>query len=110
MTYSEKDLIEIVDSLHLHEQLHDMLAGTSEYSDLDAIESLDKHSRRLAAMAQRHLDYVIRFNDPGNEEKSQKVGSHIYSNYPDYYQAWQLAGLPGVSLYMLEKLIDDNRK
>lgn len=93
--------------LGLSAELLAMLEGTSEYSDVELFETLDRHSRRLRSMALMHMQFVVKFGYSGSEERHIKIGKIIHSNFPDYFSAWKLAGTPGVSPTLLENMIRD---
>ncbi|MGO4114855.1 hypothetical protein ACC786_17320 [Rhizobium ruizarguesonis] len=83
-----------------------MLVGENEFADLDAFESLDRHSRRLRGMALQHLQFFIEY---GDRKDPVEVDGKILSPYPEYFYAWKLAGCPGISLHQLNRLISVRR-
>lgn len=104
---AEGDLVDEAIALGLHGELLAILEGTSEYSDVELFERLDRHSRRLRSMAIMHLQFIVEFGYAGQEKKSITVGNRIHSNFPDYFEAWKLAGIPGMSSILLENMISD---
>ena len=106
MIVSEKELIEKAISLKLHSELLAMLEGKSEYADPSLREKLDRHSRRLMQLTIDHLQYAVDFNYLGEDEMSRKINGKIVCNYPQYFEAWKLAGAPGISITALLNLID----
>ncbi len=78
-----------------------MLLGENEYADPEAFEKLDVHSLHLRRMAIRHLEFLVNF---GFKKETQKQDGKLYSTYPEYFNAWKLAGCPGISLALLEQL------
>jgi hypothetical protein len=106
---SEEELVSEAMELGLQAELLAMLDGTSKYSDERFFKELDRHSRRLRSMALSHLQFAVQFNYVGSETRHIKVGKIIHSTYPDYFEAWKLAGVPGLSPYLLQKMLDDYR-
>lgn len=106
---SEGQLVDKAMELGLQAELLGMLDGTSKYFDKRFYEELDRHSRRLRSLAMMHLQFAVQFSYTGSEERHIQVGKIIHSSYPDYFEAWKLAGIPGMSLYLLEKMLDDHR-
>jgi hypothetical protein len=88
-------------------ELANMLLGEGEYADFEALASLDKHSYRLKGMAARHLEFVAEF---GDISESVWKGKLLLSPYPEYYEAWKLAGFPGIGSATLERLHDERAK
>ncbi|MHC1548802.1 hypothetical protein [Phyllobacterium sp. K27] len=83
-----------------------MLQGENEYADLDAFESLDRHSHHLRLMTVQHLEFII---DHGDQKEPVKVGRKIISPHPEYFMAWKLACCPGISLHQLSRLLESKR-
>ena len=106
---AEGDLVDEAIALGLYRELLDMLEGASKYSDVELFEGLDRHSRRLRSMAIMHLQFMIDFNYQGAEKKNIAVGDKVRSNFPDYFEAWKLAGIPGMASILLERMILDSR-
>ena len=106
---SEGLLVDEAMSLGLQAELLGMLDGSSQYFDARFFEDLDRHSRRLRSMALLHLQFAVTFNYTGSETRHITVGKIIHSSYPDYFEAWKLAGIPGMSSYLLEKMLADYR-
>ncbi|SCB39858.1 hypothetical protein [Rhizobium hainanense] len=106
---SEGLLVDEAMSLGLQAELLGMLDGSSQYFDARFFEDLDRHSRRLRSMTLLHLQFAVTFNYTGSETRHITVGKIIHSSYPDYFEAWKLAGIPGMSVYLLGKMIEDYR-
>lgn len=106
---SEGLLVDEAMSLGLQAELLGMLDGNSQYFDARFFEDLDHHSRRLRSMALMHLQFAVTFNYTGSEARNVTVGKIIHSNYPDHFEAWKLAGIPGMSPYLLGKMLADYR-
>jgi hypothetical protein len=106
---SEGHLVSEAMGQGLQAELLGMLDGTSKYFDPRFFEGLDRHSSRLRSMALMHLQFAVKFNYTGPEERHVMVGKIIHSTYPDYFEAWKLAGVPGMSPYLLQKMLDDYR-
>lgn len=104
---AEADLVDEAIALGLYGEVLAILEGTSKYSDVELFEGLDRHSRRLRSMAIMHLQFMVKFDYVGQDKKSITVGNRIHSNFPDYFEAWKLAGIPGVASILLEKMISD---
>ncbi|MGO4569434.1 hypothetical protein AB4Z52_31410 [Rhizobium sp. 2YAF20] len=104
---SEANLIDDALSLGLARELLGMMEGESEYSDIDSILKLDRHSGRLLNMATRHIDFMLEFGCDVKEHKTAKKEGKVYSSYPEYFEAWKLAGIPGISLSQLTTMIED---
>lgn len=104
---SEEALVDRALELGLTEELLAVLEGNSTYSDLDAIDNLDRHSRRLRSMAMIHLKFMLRFGFSGSEDKQIEVDGKVYSSYPEYFSAWKLAGIPGILPYRLDAMIKE---
>jgi len=104
MTKSLDSLVEwLIDNGHAGKLLG-MLWGESQYADFESLGSLDRHSRILISMAAQHLEFIERF---GNIYEDVKVDGKIYFPLHEYFLAWRLALLPGVSHYQLERLCKD---
>lgn len=58
-------------------------------------------------MAIMHLEFVVKFGYSSSSKKNISVGDKIYSNFPDYFEAWKLAGIPGIAPILLRKMISD---
>jgi hypothetical protein len=101
--YEQRLIKDVLDN-GLAPALLDVMNGESEYSDSMAYNKMDAHSRRLYTMARMHLEFIIKY---GNDKDSVRDGSHVYSNFKNFFEAWQLAGLPGISLELLEKMLKD---
>ncbi|MBB6487814.1 hypothetical protein [Rhizobium lusitanum] len=104
---AEGDLVDEAMGLGRYAELLAMLEGTSKYSDVELFERLDRHSRRLRSMAIMHLQFIVEFGYVGQDKKNITVGNRIHSNFPDYFEAWKLAGIPGMASILLENMISD---
>lgn len=82
------------------------LTGDGEFCDEDAFKKLDIHSRQLRRMTILHLEYLIADGHAGAVADEDK---NIISPYPEYFEAWKLAGCPGLSLYQLDRLVKSKR-
>ncbi len=83
-----------------------MLIGENEYADQEAFETMDRHSSRLRSAAIRHLEFIMSY---GNRTHPMHVDGKIISPCPEYFEAWKLAGCPGLSLYQLDRLVKSKR-
>ena len=92
-------------SLNLACELHEMLLGNGKYADVDAINRLDGHSRRLRVVALSHLSYLC--NKRQDSEESFSKDGYIYYPSENYFLAWILAGCPGISFTLLKLLVRD---
>ncbi|AHG49782.1 hypothetical protein RLEG12_02560 (plasmid) [Rhizobium leguminosarum bv. trifolii CB782] len=104
---SEASFVDRALELGLTKELLAILEGNSKYSDVESIDSLDRHSRRLRSMAMIHLKFMLRFGSSESESKQIEVDGKIYSSYPEYFGAWKLAGIPGILPYRLDAMIKE---
>lgn len=104
---SEESLVDRALELGLTKELLAVLEGNSTYSDVDSIDNLDRHSRRLRSMAMIHLQFMLRFGASELEDKQIEVDGKVYSSYPEYFSAWKLAGIPGILPYRLDAMIKE---
>ncbi len=79
------------------------LQGKNEFSNMRDFDSLDSFSLRLRGMAMKHLEFVSKY---GVEAVGETVsdGRHVHTAFPDYFNAWILAGCPGISVQSLDSL------
>jgi len=106
---SEITLIDEAIALGLTAELLAMLEGSSKYSDVSLFDRLDKHSKRLRDMTILHLKFVVEFKRGLNSEETVKVGKIVHSSFPQYFEAWKLAGIPGISTSCLDGMVNDFR-
>jgi hypothetical protein len=104
MDCHEQRLIREVLDNGLAHALLDIMNGDSNYSDLTAYNTMDKHSTRLYTMARMHLEFIIKY---GDSKDSVVDGHHVHSSFKNFFEAWQLAGLPGISPERLEQMLRD---
>ena len=89
------------------------LNGESGYSCLVEYKKLDRHSLHLRGMAIRHLEYLIENKNidlsvyPNVNFQNIKTDNKILSSNHDYFNAWNLAGFPGMSIDQLNRLALD---
>lgn len=83
-------------------ELSEIILGKSEYSDMRAFDKLDRHSHRLRTMVLHHLSFVSEF---GIERIGETIvkGSKTHIAFPEYFEAWKLAGAPGVSYSLIDE-------
>ena len=101
--YEQRLIKDVLDNGLAHALL-DIMNGDSKYSDLAAYNKMDIHSKRLYTMARMHIEFIIRY---GDDKDVAKDGRHVYSNFKNFFEAWQLAGLPGISPELLEQMLRD---
>ncbi|QND17823.1 hypothetical protein HB775_29360 (plasmid) [Rhizobium leguminosarum bv. trifolii] len=104
---SEETLVDRALELGLAKELLAVLEGNSTYSDVDSIDSLDRHSRRLRSMAMIHLKFMLEFGSLESERKQVEVDGKVYSSCPEYFSAWKLAGIPGILPCRLDAMIKE---
>lgn len=56
-------------------------------------------------MAARHLEFVAEFGDISEPVWKGKL---LRSPYPEYYEAWKLAGFPEIGSANLARLYDES--
>lgn len=81
--------------------LLDMLTGKNEYADHDTFDTMDRHSRHLRRMTLQHLEFLVEY---GDRKDPVCLDGKVISPYPEYLEAWKLAGCPGISVNQLERL------
>ncbi|WP_455296545.1 hypothetical protein [Brucella pituitosa] len=98
---------EMIDWLLMNGHAGDVLAmmlGENKYADIDSFNKMDSNSNILRTMVVHHLEFIIRF---GDVENSIEVDGKIFSPNPEYFEAWKLAMMPGISLTQLHRMCID---
>ena len=67
---------------------------------------LDRHSRLLFMKAKAHLQFVADYGPHWVKKTEIVLGDQIHKNYPEYYSAWGLYKLPGLSKFYVLDIYD----
>jgi len=89
------------------------LSGENSYSSIVEYEKLDVHSRHLRHMSILHLEYLLANKDidlneyPNIKLQAVTLNNKVISSFLDHFNAWNLAGFPGISIDQLNRLASD---
>ena len=98
-----KYVFEIIDSENLYQHLLDLLrTQTKPGSDVARGANLDMHSWKLISGVTDHLMHKVEFGALNRHVSEEGIVSVAR---PQYLQAWELAGCPGVYLDSLREIV-----